>query len=55
MISDPQKEEDKESRAERDDESADLLRRIDIALKALTIDELRSLVVEIESETVKPS
>ena len=54
MICDPRKE-DQEGRAEHGDKSADLLRRIDIALKALTIDELRSLGVEIESETVKPS
>jgi hypothetical protein len=54
MICDPQ-EEDQEGRADRDDESVELLRRIDRALKTLTIDELRLLVVEIESRMVKPS
>jgi len=54
MICDPQ-EESQEGRGERDDESAELLRRIDRALKTLTIDELRLLVVEIESRMVKPN
>jgi hypothetical protein len=55
MICDPQKEEDQASRAERDDESAELLRRIDLALKTFTLDELRLLVAEIESRSAKPS
>jgi hypothetical protein len=54
MICDPQ-EENREGGVERDDESVELLRRIDRALKTLTIDELRLLVVEIEARMVKPS
>jgi hypothetical protein len=53
MICDPQND-DQESGPERDLESAELLRRIDRALKTLTVEELKSLVEEIESRMAKP-
>jgi hypothetical protein len=55
VICDPQKEEGQQSSVERDEESAELLGRIDRALKTFTVDELRVLVAEIESKMVKPS
>ena len=55
MICDPQKDEGQQSHAVRDEESAELLRRIDRALKTFTVEELKVLVAEIESKMVNPS
>jgi hypothetical protein len=52
MICDPQKE---EGDSERGEEAAELLRRIDRALKTFTIDELRLLTAEIEAKMGKPN
>jgi hypothetical protein len=55
MICDHQKEERQQGYVERDEESAELLRRIERAPKTFTIDELRLLVAEIEARMTKPS